>query len=143
MNRALGGLLARDCQAEFGWLEGRWGRPGSAPLSRRRLLPSGEAELEIKAAKLAAIQPVQYQNKNPMIRISFETQSDSQDVEHPEAWRQEAAAVLRSITKRISSGEAMPLILQNREGSIIGKARELSYQPEPVRQSAVKLPFGS
>lgn len=33
----------------------------------------------------------------------------------------------------------MPLILMDREGRFIGKARELSYQPEPDRQSAADL----
>lgn len=75
-----------------------------------------------------------------MIRISFETLTNSDDPEDPEAWRQEAAAVLRSIAKRISTGEAMPLILLNRDGSIIGKARELSYRPEPARHSPAKNP---
>jgi hypothetical protein len=103
----------------------------------------GEAELEIKAAKLAVIQPVQNQNKNPMIRISFDTHSDSQDSKHPEAWRREAAALLRDIAKRINAGEAMPLIILNREGRFLGKAREISYQPEPAQQSSAKPPRGS
>ena len=75
-----------------------------------------------------------------MIRISFDTRTDSEDPKRPEAWRPEAAAVLRSIAKRITAGEAMPLILLNRDGNFIGKARELSYRPEPPRQSAAKLP---
>ncbi len=78
-----------------------------------------------------------------MIRISFDTQSDSQDITHPEAWRREAAALLRDIARRITAGEAMPLTLVNREGNNIGKARELSYHPEPPRQLAAKPPHGS
>jgi hypothetical protein len=95
------------------------------------------------AATLAVIQPVQNQNKIPMIRISFDTQSDSQDIKHPEAWRREAATLLREIAKRITAGEAMPLILMNRDGKAVGKARELSYQPEPSRQLAARPPHGS
>jgi hypothetical protein len=78
-----------------------------------------------------------------MIRISFDTRTDSEDPKHPEAWRPEAAAVLRSIAKRISAGEAMPLNLLDCDGNIIGKARELSYRPEPPRQLAAKPPRGS
>ena len=99
----------------------------------------GGGQLEKKAARLAAIQPVQNQNKIPMIRISFDTRTDSEDPKRPEAWRLEAAAVLRSIAKRISAGEAMPLMLFDCRGNNIGKARELSYRPEPPRQSAAKL----
>ena len=77
-----------------------------------------------------------------MIRIAFDTQTDSDDPIHPEAWRLEAAAKLREIAKRIAAGEAMPLILFNPDGNIIGKARELSYRPEPPRQLATKLPHG-
>ena len=75
-----------------------------------------------------------------MIRISFDTLTDSQDPVAPNAWRRESATLLRQIAKRIAAGEPMPLILLNREGSYIGKARELSYRPEPVRQSAAKPP---
>lgn len=75
-----------------------------------------------------------------MIRIAFNTRTDSEDAKHPEAWRSEASAVLRSIAKRIIAGEAMPLILLNRDGNIIGKARELSYRPEPPRQLPAKSP---
>ena len=78
-----------------------------------------------------------------MIRISFETLTNSDDIEHPEAWRREASARLREIAKRIASGEAMPLILLNREGNFIGKAREISYRPEQPRQSATKSPLGT
>lgn len=74
-----------------------------------------------------------------MIRISFDTRTDSEDPIAPNAWRREAAALLRGIAKRIAAGEAMPLILMDREGRFIGKARELSYQPEPDRQSAADL----
>ena len=77
-----------------------------------------------------------------MIRIAFDTQTDSDDPIHPQAWRLEAAAVLRSIAKRISAGEAMPLSLVDRGGNQISKARELSYRPEPPRQLATKLPHG-
>jgi len=72
----------------------------------------------------------------PMIRISFETRTDSEDPVAPNAWRQEASARLREIAKRIATGEAMPLILLNREGDFVGKARELSYRPEPARRAA-------
>lgn len=75
-----------------------------------------------------------------MIRISFDTQSESQDIRHPEAWRPEAAAVLRQIARRIAGGEAMPLIILNREGRVLGKAREISYQPEPAGQSTARSP---
>lgn len=78
-----------------------------------------------------------------MIRISFETQTNSEDPVAPNAWRREASARLREIAKRIATGEAMPLILLNREGNFIGKAREISYRPEPPRQSATKSPLGS
>jgi hypothetical protein len=78
-----------------------------------------------------------------MIRISFDTRTDSEDAVAPNAWRREAATLLRQIAKRIAAGEAMPLILLNREGNYIGKARELSYRPEPFRQSAAKPPRGS
>jgi hypothetical protein len=78
-----------------------------------------------------------------MIRISFETRTDSDDPKHPEAWRPEAAAVLRSIAKRISAGEAMPLSFLDCDGNNIGKARELSYRPEPPRQLAAKPSRGS
>lgn len=66
-----------------------------------------------------------------MIRISFNTRTDSEDLKRPEAWRSEASSVLRSIAKRISAGEAMPLILLNRDGNFIGKARELAAKPPP------------
>ncbi len=75
-----------------------------------------------------------------MIRISFETRTNSEDPHRPDAWRREAAAKLREIAKRISVGEAMPLSLLDRNGNIIGKARELSYRPEPPRQLAAKSP---
>jgi hypothetical protein len=78
-----------------------------------------------------------------MIRISFDTRTDSEDPVAPNAWRREAAAVLRSIAKRIAAGEKMPVLLHDLEGNVIGKARELSYHPEPVRQFAVKRPRGS
>jgi hypothetical protein len=90
-------------------------------------------QVEDKAATSAAISPIPKQNNISMIRISFETLTNSDNPEHPEAWRPEASAVLRSIAKRITAGEAMPLILLNRDGNIIGKARELSYRPEPPR----------
>jgi hypothetical protein len=79
------------------------------------------------------IPPVQNQNNIPMIRISFETRTDSEDPIAPNAWRREAAARLREIAKRIAAGEAMPLNLLNREGNLVGKARELSYRAEPAR----------
>ncbi len=68
-----------------------------------------------------------------MIRISFETRTNSEDPHCPNAWRREAAAKLREIANRITAGEAMPLILLDRDENIIGKARELSYRPEPPR----------
>jgi hypothetical protein len=68
-----------------------------------------------------------------MIRISFDTRTDSDDPMHPEAWRREAAAVLREIARRIAGGETMPLTLLDSEGNSIGKARELSYRPESAR----------
>ena len=71
-----------------------------------------------------------------MIRISFETRTDSEDPARPEAWRTEAAAVLREIATRITAGEAMPLLLLDQEGSFIGRARELSYKPQPSREAA-------
>jgi hypothetical protein len=78
-----------------------------------------------------------------MIRISFDTRTDSDDPELPDAWRQEAAVMLREIAKRIAAGETMPLNLLDRDGNLIGKAREISYQPEPARQSSAKPPCGS
>jgi hypothetical protein len=78
-----------------------------------------------------------------MVRITFETQTNSEDPVAPNAWRREASARLREIAKRIATGEAMPLILLNREGDFIGKAREISYRPEPPRQSPTKSPLGS
>lgn len=78
-----------------------------------------------------------------MIRISFDTRTDSSDANHPEAWRREAATLLREIAKRITAGEAMPLILRDRDGKTVGKARELSYQPEPPRKLAGKPPQAS
>lgn len=75
-----------------------------------------------------------------MIRISFETRTNSEDPHRPDAWRREAAAKLREIAKRITAGEPMPLILMDRDGNIIGKARELSYRPEPPRQLAANPP---
>jgi hypothetical protein len=77
-----------------------------------------------------------------MIRISFDTPTDSSDPNHPKAWRSEAAALLRAVARRIAAGEAMPLILLNRKGNFIGKARELSYRPEPPRQLVTKPPRG-
>ncbi len=68
-----------------------------------------------------------------MIRISFETRTDSDDPLRPKAWRKEAAALLRQIAKRISAGETMPLNLYRSDGIRIGKAREISYKPEPPR----------
>ncbi len=76
-----------------------------------------------------------------MIRISFYPRTDSEDPVAPNAWRREAAALLRQIAKRIAAGESMPLLLLDLEGNVIGKARELSYRPEPVRQSGSKPPF--
>jgi hypothetical protein len=102
----------------------------------------GGGQLEKKAAMQAAIHRCNYQNKIPMIRISFNTRTDSEDPKRPEAWRPEAATVLCSIAKRISAGEAMPLMLFDCRGNLIGKARELSYRPEPPRQSAAKPPHG-
>jgi hypothetical protein len=78
----------------------------------------------------------------PMIRISFETRTDSEDPVAPNAWRREAAARLREIAKRIATGEAMPLILLGSDGNSFGKAREISYRPEPA-QSAAKPPHSS
>lgn len=115
--------------------------PSSAALSLRRLRPAG-GPLEETRAKSAAIPRTSFQNPIPMIRISFDTRTNSEDAVDPDAWRIEASAMLRDIAQRIAAGEAMPLILRNRDGIIIGKARELSYQPEPARQSAVKPPFG-
>jgi hypothetical protein len=56
----------------------------------------------------------------PMIRISFDTRTDSENDKHPEAWRPEAAARLREIAKRIAAGETMPLLLHDLEGNVIG-----------------------
>jgi hypothetical protein len=70
-----------------------------------------------------------------MIRISFDTRTDSDDPVAPNAWRREAATLLLQIAKRIAAGEAMPLNLLNREGNLVGKARELSYRAEPARQT--------
>jgi hypothetical protein len=78
-----------------------------------------------------------------MVRITFETRTNSEDPVAPNAWRREASARLREIAKRIETGETMPLILMDREGNFIGKAREISYRPEPPRQSATKSPLGS
>jgi hypothetical protein len=103
-------------------------------LSLRRLRPLGEERLEESAARLAAIPADKHQNNIPMIRISFDTRTDSDDPELPDAWRQEAAVMLREIAKRIAAGESMPLNLLDRDGHLIGKAREISYQPEPARQ---------
>ena len=115
--------------------------------ARRRFRSGGSGlwgeRLEKRAAKLAVIPPVQIQNKIPMIRIAFETRTNSEDPHRPDAWRREAAAKLREIAKRITAGEPMPLIPFDRDGNYIGKARELSYHPEPVRQFAVKRPRGS
>ena len=68
-----------------------------------------------------------------MIRISFDTRTNSEDLHTPEAWRLEAATLLKQIATRIESGEAMPLRLLDSAGNLIGKAREISYQPEPLR----------
>jgi hypothetical protein len=68
-----------------------------------------------------------------MNRISFETRTDSDDPINPEAWRKEAANLLRKIATRISAGETMPLNLFRSDGICIGKAREISYKPEPPR----------
>jgi hypothetical protein len=65
-----------------------------------------------------------------MIRIAFDTQHNSADPETPEAWRSEATGILRQIADRIDSGEPMPIRLHDSSGRYIGKARELSYQPE-------------
>ncbi|MEO8616463.1 MAG: hypothetical protein ABI600_15070, partial [Luteolibacter sp.] len=70
----------------------------------------------------------------PMIRISFETTTDSADPHHPEAWRKEAAAMLRKTATRIKSGEPMPLQLFDDTGVLSGKARELSYHPDPPKR---------
>jgi hypothetical protein len=83
----------------------------------------------------AANPPEIHQNNIPMIRIIFDTRTDSEDSATPEAWRPEAAALLREIAKRIVAGEAMPLILVNCDGNFVGKARELSYRPEPPRNA--------
>ena len=73
-----------------------------------------------------------------MIRISFDTRTDSDDHIAPNAWRREAATLLREIAERIATGERMPLTLLDVEGNLIGKARELSYRPEPARQSSTQ-----
>jgi hypothetical protein len=104
---------------------------------------SGVGQVEDKTAMSAAIPPAPTQNNIPMIRISFSTQTDSEDPVAPNAWRREAATLLRSIAKRISAGETMPLMLLDGEGNLVGKARELSYRPEPPRQLAAKPPRGS
>lgn len=78
-----------------------------------------------------------------MIRISFETRTDSEDSHRPDPWRYEDVARLREIANRIAAGEAMPLILLDRDGINIGRAREISYQPEPSRQSVAKPQLGS
>lgn len=104
---------------------------------------SGVGQVEDKTAMSAAIPPAPNQNYIPMIRISFSTQTDSEDPVAPNAWRREAATLLRSIAKRISAGEAMPLSLLDCDGNNIGKARELSYRPEPPRQLAAKPSRGS
>ena len=66
-----------------------------------------------------------------MIRISFETETDSCDPDKPGWWRMEAADILRHIADRIENGENMPIRLYDRIGNSIGMARELSYLPEP------------
>jgi hypothetical protein len=88
------------------------------------------------------IPPVQNQNNIAMIRISFETRTDSEDPIAPNAWRREAAARLREIAKRIADDETMPLILLNYKGDFVGKAREISYRPEAPRQFTEKPPRG-
>lgn len=65
-----------------------------------------------------------------MIRISFDTHFNSADPDSPEAWRPEASGILRQIADRIDSGEPMPIRLHDSNNRYIGKARELSYQPE-------------
>ena len=90
--------------------------------------------MDDETALSAAIPPFQNQKNIPMIRISFDTQTDSEDTVTPNAWRREAAALLREIAKRIAAGEKMPLTLMDSKGRFIGKARELSYRPEPARQ---------
>lgn len=71
-----------------------------------------------------------------MIRISFDTETNSEDLHTPEAWRSEASAMLKQIATRIENGEEMPLRLLDSAGNLIGKAREISYQPEPLRPSS-------
>lgn len=68
-----------------------------------------------------------------MIRISFDTITNSEDPLAPDAWRSEASDILKQVATRIESGEAMPLRLLDSAGNLIGKAREISYQPEPLR----------
>jgi hypothetical protein len=87
----------------------------------------------------AAIPRTPTQNHIPMIRISFDTRTDSEDPVAPDAWRIEASDLLREIAQRIATGESMPLILMDREGRFLGRAREISYQPEPARQPAAGL----
>lgn len=41
--------------------------------------------------------------------------------------------MLKQIATRIENGEAMPLQLIGRAGNLIGRAREIYYQPEPLR----------
>lgn len=64
---------------------------------------------------------------------SFDTKANSEDLLAPDAWRSEASAMLKQIATRIENGEAMPLQLIGRAGNLIGRAREISYQPEPLR----------
>ena len=71
-----------------------------------------------------------------MIRISFDTITNSEDLLAPDAWRSEAATLLKQIASRIENGEAMPLQLIDRAGNLIGRVREISYQPEPLRPSS-------
>ncbi len=71
-----------------------------------------------------------------MIRISFDTKTNSEDLVAPEAWRSEAATLLKQIATRIENGDAMPLQLIDRAGKLIGKAREISYQPEQPNSSS-------
>lgn len=77
------------------------------------------------------------------IRISFETRTDAEDSHRPDAWRQEAAARLCEIAKRIAAGKAIPLILVKLDGNLVGRAREVSYRPELPRKCAAEVPRGS
>ena len=68
-----------------------------------------------------------------MIRISFNTQHDALDPLYPEAWRTEAAAILRQIADKIDAGSPMPIQLADQNGNHIGQAREISYRPQKLR----------